>query len=181
MRNKKVTKIMSYLLTTAMIVGGLSLSPLTTVEVQAAEIKNINLNVNNSIAGIGAPSNDSSVTKWTGSKVYMGNKLWRVLDPDNASAGAQGASGYAFLLSEELFLDEKPYHSSKEDTTWAECQLRKDLNGTGNNGGLYTTIFTTASERNAVAALKIENPDTHFSSVGGLLGKTVSGGADTVD
>ena len=47
MKKKTATKIMSYLLTTAMIVGGLSLSPLTTVEVMAGDPtpKNINLNV----------------------------------------------------------------------------------------------------------------------------------------
>ena len=54
MKKKTATKIMSYLLTTAMIVGGLSLSPLTTVEVMAGDPtpKNINLNVSNKIAGL---------------------------------------------------------------------------------------------------------------------------------
>lgn len=172
MRNKKVTKIMSYLLTTAMIVGGLSLSPLATVEVMAApDVKNINLNVGNSIAGIANPTSTTGAPDyWTGSKVYMGNKLWRVLDPTKASTGA---SGYAFLLSEEILWERKPYHSRREIITWADCQLRKDLNGT-----LYTTIFSTASERNAVAALEIENLDRKTP---GSPERTVDGGADTVD
>ena len=50
---KTISKVCSYLLTAVVVVSGLTLSPITTLEAQAAATtRNVNLNVSNSIAGL---------------------------------------------------------------------------------------------------------------------------------
>ena len=114
-RNGKVfKKTLGIVLSAAMLVSGMTFMPGSAVEVQAAATtKDVNLG----FGGISDPtSTESSATAWTGSKVYYGDKLWRVLDDSG------------FLFSEDL-LETKAYHDTLSGITWEKCTLRSYLNG----------------------------------------------------
>src|SRR5574344_2475841 len=103
-RNGKVfKKTLGIVLSAVMLVSGITFMPGSAVEVQAAATtKDVNLG----FGGISNPtSTESSATAWTGSKVYYGNKLWRVLDDSG------------FLLSEDL-LETKAYNDTYTSITW---------------------------------------------------------------
>ncbi len=54
-----------------------------------------------------------------GSLLSFGDYTWRVLDIQNNTA----------LIITEDIVEKRPYHNTYQDTTWAECDLRKYLNG----------------------------------------------------
>lgn len=54
-----------------------------------------------------------------GSLLSFGDYTWRVLDIQNNTA----------LIITEDIVEKRPYHNAYQDTTWAECDLRKYLNG----------------------------------------------------
>ncbi|MEG0774237.1 DUF6273 domain-containing protein, partial [Clostridium sp.] len=54
-----------------------------------------------------------------GSTLSFGSYNWRVLDIQN---------NVALIITEEI-IDQRPYHNAYKDITWADCGLRKYLNG----------------------------------------------------
>lgn len=88
-----VNRICSYLLTTAMVVGGLTLSPIDTMEVQAATVKNVTL---------GTQAFSTGVNESTAATVYYGSDganpiAWRVIGYDGN--GVASSSGTATLFA----------------------------------------------------------------------------------
>ena len=55
----------------------------------------------------------------TGEKITFGQYEWRVLDTKNDAA----------LIITERIIEFRPYHSTYKEITWADCSLRKYLNG----------------------------------------------------
>ncbi|NLA70109.1 MAG: sortase B protein-sorting domain-containing protein [Clostridiales bacterium] len=148
-RNGKVfKKTLGIVLSAAMLVSGMTFMPGSAVEVQAAATtKDVNLG----FGGISDPtSTESSATAWTGSKVYYGNKLWRVLDDSG------------FLFSEDL-LETKAYHDTLSGITWENCTLRSYL-----NGQTFLNSNFTGTEQDAIKDTSVtndSNPD--YSTAGG--------------
>ena len=101
----------------------------------------------------------------------MGNRLWRVLDKDNAS---NGEKNFAFLFSEDVLAANMEYDRFSTNIAWEKCSLRSYLNGSNNAGGEDTLLgkIFTALEREAIGALTNANPDTDFNR---------SGNGDTAD
>ncbi len=54
-----------------------------------------------------------------GDKIEFGRYQWRVLHIQNNTA----------LIITEDIVEQRPYHNTYKDITWAECDLRKYLNG----------------------------------------------------
>ena len=161
---RTTVKIMSYLLTTAMIVGGLSLSPLATVEVQAAEKKNINLNVGNDIEGIINPKNGDTVTSWTGTTVYYGNKAYYVLDKNGDFDGHSSKDDHMLLLSKGVLASSgRTFDDSSSN--WTGSDIETYLNGVG----FYNTLNVT--EQGAIGSTTINNDKTDN---GGYTGFTIN-------
>lgn len=148
-RNGKVfKKTLGIVLSAAMLVSGMTFMPGSAVEVQAAATtKDVNLG----FGGISDPtSTESSATAWTGSKVYYGDKLWRVLDDSG------------FLFSEDL-LETKAYHDTLSGITWENCTLRIYL-----NGQTFLNSNFTGTEQDAIKDTSVtndSNPD--YSTAGG--------------
>ena len=148
-RNGKVfKKTLGIVLSAAMLVSGMTFMPGSAVEVQAAATtKDVNLG----FGGISDPtSTESSATAWTGSKVYYGDKLWRVLDDSG------------FLFSEDL-LEKKAYHDTLSGITWENCTLRSYL-----NGQTFLNSNFTGTEQDAIKDTSVtndSNPD--YSTAGG--------------
>ena len=148
-RNGKVfKKTLGIVLSAAMLVSGMTFMPGSAVEVQAAATtKDVNLG----FGGISNPtSTESSATAWTGSKVYYGDKLWRVLDDSG------------FLFSEDL-LETKAYHDTISGITWENCTLRSYL-----NGQMFLNSNFTGTEQDAIKDTSVtndSNPD--YSTAGG--------------
>ena len=148
-RNGKVfKKTLGIVLSAAMLVSGMTFMPGSAVEVQAAATtKDVNLG----FGGISDPtSTESSATAWTGSKVYYGDKLWRVLDDSG------------FLFSEDL-LETKAYHDTFSGITWENCTLRSYL-----NGQTFLNSNFTGTEQHAIKDTSVtndSNPD--YSTAGG--------------
>ena len=148
-RNGKVfKKTLGIVLSAAMLVSGMTFMPGSAVEVQAAATtKDVNLG----FGGISDPtSTESSATAWTGSKVYYGDKLWRVLDDSG------------FLFSEDL-LETKAYHDTLSGITWENCTLRSYL-----NGQTFLNSNFTGTEQDAIKDTSVtndSNPD--YSTAGG--------------
>lgn len=155
---------MSYLLTTAMIVGGLSLSPLATVEVQAANKRNINLNVNNNIEGIDSPTSGTTsanpLDSWAGTTVYYGDKEYYVLDKngqskdkDNSGSGHSSLPGNMLLLSKGVMPEDISFDTTLSN--WTGSGIETYLNG----DGFYNTSFTV-NEQGAISNTPISNENT---------------------
>lgn len=148
-RNGKVfKKTLGIVLSAAMLVSGMTFMPGSAVKVQAAATtKDVNLG----FGGISDPtSTESSATAWTGSKVYYGDKLWRVLDDSG------------FLFSEDL-LETKAYHDTFSGITWENCTLRSYL-----NGQTFLNSNFTGTEQDAIKDTSVtndSNPD--YSTAGG--------------
>lgn len=124
---------MSYVLTAAMVVGGLGLSPLGTVETRAEEalevqgaqiaptVKTINRNVGESIAGIKNPRNGDDVNSWTGTTVYYGNKAYYVLDRNGDLNGHSSMDGHMLLFSKGVLEDSgRAFDDTKSDWTTSD-------------------------------------------------------------
>jgi len=137
-RNGKVfKKTLGIVLSAAMLVSGMTFMPGSALEVQAAATtKGVNLG----FGGISNPtSTESSATAWTGSKVYYGDKLWRVLDDSG------------FLFSEDL-LETKAYHDTFSGITWENCTLRSYL-----NGQTFLNSNFTGTEQDAIKDTSVTN------------------------
>lgn len=148
-RNGKVfKKTLGIVLSAAMLVSGMTFMPGSAVEVQAAATtKDVNLG----FGGISDPkSTESSATAWTGSKVYYGDKLWRVLDDSG------------FLFSEDL-LETKAYHDNRSGITWENCTLRSYLNDSTYLEGIFTSTEQGAIKDTTVT--NDSNPD--YRTAGG--------------
>lgn len=146
---KTISKLCSYLLTAAMVVTGLTLSPMTTVKVQAAATtKNVNLNTGSgTIAGI-KKGQDA-----LGSKIYFGSErtpiLWRVMSTDKP---ATDATGTVTLLADGA-VDTRAYDpyahykwSGSDICAWLNGGTRSVSDGSGNSdystSGFLPTQFT---------------------------------------
>lgn len=86
----------------------------------------------------------------------FGGYNWRVLDIQNNKA----------LIITEDIIDQRPYHDAYKDITWADCALRKYL-----NGEFYDKFNETDKSRIIPAVNK--NPDNQWYGT--------KGGADTQD
>lgn len=91
-----------------------------------------------------------------GTIISFGNYKWRVL-------AVQGNS--ALVITDEI-IEQRPYHSTYKDITWAECSLRAYL-----NGEFYDKF--SAAEQSRIVPVVNKNLDNPWFGT--------SGGADTQD
>lgn len=91
-----------------------------------------------------------------GDKIVFGGYDWRVLDVQKDTA----------LILTECIIEQRVYHDTYIDITWADCALRKYL-----NGSFYDT-FSPADKSRIVPVLN-KNPDNQWYGT--------KGGADTKD
>lgn len=91
-----------------------------------------------------------------GDKVVFGSYDWRVLDIKNDRA----------LIITECIIEQRPYHEAYIDTTWADCSLRKYLNGE------FYDAFSTVDKSRIIPVLN-ENPNNQWYGT--------NGGEDTRD
>jgi RNA polymerase subunit RPABC4/transcription elongation factor Spt4 len=97
-----------------------------------------------------------AATPKVGDIIQFGPYDWRVLD-------VQG--GKALIITDKV-IEKRQYHGEYTDLTWADCNLRKYLNGT------FHDSFV-ASDRERIAATKNVNKDNPWYGV--------AGGVDTTD
>ena len=88
--------------------------------------------------------------------ISFGRYDWRVLDIQNDAA----------LLITEDIIDQRPYHDAYKHITWADCALRKYLNGE------FYDSFSDADKARIIPVIN-KNPDNQW------YGST--GGEDTYD
>lgn len=91
-----------------------------------------------------------------GSIISFGSYKWRVLDMQNNKA----------LLVTENAIERRPYHDAYKEITWADCALRKYLNGE------FYDRFTAVDKSRIIPVLN-KNPDNPWYGS--------KGGADTKD
>ena len=91
-----------------------------------------------------------------GDKISFGSYEWRVLEVQNNTA----------LIITEYIIEQRAYHDAYKDITWADCSLRKYLNGE------FYDKFTTADKSRIVPVLN-KNPDNQWYGT--------KGGTDTQD
>lgn len=91
-----------------------------------------------------------------GGVISFGNYNWRVLDIQNNAA---------LVITEEI-IEQRSYHEVYKDITWAECSLRKYL-----NGEFYDKF--TATDQSRIIPVINKNPDNQWYGT--------KGGADTQD
>ena len=91
-----------------------------------------------------------------GDKISFGSYEWRVLDIQNNTA----------LIITEYIIEQRAYHNAYKDITWADCSLRKYL-----NGEFYDRF--TVSDKSRIIPVLNKNPDNQWYGS--------KGGADTQD
>jgi len=91
-----------------------------------------------------------------GSLINFGSHEWRVLEVKD---------GQALIISEQI-IEQRPYHTSGDGTTWENCNLRSYLNGE------YYNKFT-AEERARIVETRNSNPKNPCYDT--------DGGAETID
>ncbi|MDR3002338.1 MAG: DUF6273 domain-containing protein [Fibromonadaceae bacterium] len=91
-----------------------------------------------------------------GSNISFGGYNWCVLDIKNDAA----------LIITEGIIEQRSYHNAYKDITWAECSLRKYL-----NGEFYDKF--NATDKAKIIQVKNKNPDNQWYGT--------NGGADTRD
>ena len=91
-----------------------------------------------------------------GDEISFGNYDWRVLDIQNGMA----------LIITEYIIDHRSYHDVYKDVTWADCSLRKYL-----NGEFYDKF--TEDDKSRIIPILNKNPDNEWYGT--------KGGADTED
>ena len=91
-----------------------------------------------------------------GDKIVFDRYEWRVLDIKNDAA----------LIITEYIIEQRPYHNRSGDVTWADCSLRKYL-----NGEFYDQF--SASDKARIAPVLNKNPDNPWYGA--------NGGEDTQD
>lgn len=89
-------------------------------------------------------------------KIQFGEYDWRVLDMQNNTA----------LIITENIIEQRSYHDTRKDTTWADCELRSYL-----NGDFYNKF--NESDKSRIITVKNKNPDNQWYGT--------NGGADTED
>jgi hypothetical protein len=86
-----------------------------------------------------------------GDKIVFGRYEWRVLDIQN---------NRALIITEDI-IEQRPYHDAYKDITWADCALRKYL-----NGEFYDKFNVTDKSR--IIPVINKNPDNQwYGSKGG--------------
>lgn len=91
-----------------------------------------------------------------GSIISFGYYNWRVLDIQNNAA---------LIITEEI-IEQRAYHDTYKDITWADCSLRKYLNGE------FYDKFNMADKSRIISVIN-KNPDNQWYGS--------KGGADTRD
>ena len=91
-----------------------------------------------------------------GDQISFGSYDWRVLDIQNNTA----------LIITECIIEQRPYHDAYQDITWADCSLRKYL-----NGEFYSKF--NATDKSRIISVLNKNPDNPWYGS--------KGGADTQD
>ncbi len=91
-----------------------------------------------------------------GDKISFGSYDWRVLDIKDNTA----------LIITEYIIEQRAYHDAYKDITWADCSLRKYL-----NGEFYDKF--TATDKSKINPVLNNNPDNQWYGS--------KGGADTQD
>ena len=130
------------------------------------ETKDINLQVNGEILGIGDPTVPTDTTSaWSGSKVYFGKYannpvLFRVLDANTTDYSADGTTKTMLLDSDALF-PAMSFDKDQTDNSWKNSDVRTWVQGTGDNQ--FMRQFS-ATELEAI----IESQKSQPSSADGL-------------
>jgi hypothetical protein len=91
-----------------------------------------------------------------GDKISFGSYDWRVLDMQNNTT----------LIITECIIEQRAYHDAYKDITWADCSLRKYLNGE------FYNKFTEADKLRIIPVIN-KNPDNEWYGA--------KGGEDTRD
>lgn len=91
-----------------------------------------------------------------GDNISFGSYDWRVLDIKNNTA----------LIITEYIIEQRAYHNAYQDITWADCSLRKYLNGE------FYRKFNATDQARIISVLN-KNPDNPWYGS--------KGGADTQD
>lgn len=92
----------------------------------------------------------------TGDKLSFGKYDWQVLDVQKNAA----------LIITERIIEQRSYHETYQDITWADCSLRKYL-----NSEFYDQF--SAAEKSKILPVQNKNPVNQWYGT--------SGGADTKD
>ena len=88
----------------------------------------------------------------TGDKISFGNYDWRILDIQNDTA----------LIITEYIIEQRSYHDAYKDITWADCSLRKYLNGE------FYDKFTAADKSRIITVLNKNLDNEWYGSKGGV-------------
>lgn len=91
-----------------------------------------------------------------GDRITFGKYDWTVLDVQKDKT----------LIITEHIIEQRPYHDAYTAVTWADCALRKYL-----NGAFYDSF--SAADQSRISAVVNKNPDNAWYGT--------MGGADTVD
>lgn len=91
-----------------------------------------------------------------GSVLTFGDYSWRVLDIQDSKA----------LIITEYIIDQRPYHDAYKAITWADCALRRYLNGE------FLDKFSVVDQARIIPVLN-KNPDNEWYGT--------KGGPDTLD
>jgi len=87
----------------------------------------------------------------TGDKIIFGKYEWQVLDIQNNTA----------LIITKNIIDQRAYHNEYKDITWADCSLRKYLNGEFYDG------FDTADKSRIIPVINKNSNNQWYGSNGG--------------
>ena len=91
-----------------------------------------------------------------GDKILFGNYEWKVLD----------IQGDRALVVTEYIIEQRPYHDVYKETTWADCAMRKYL-----NGEFYDRF--SENDKSRICPVVNKNTDNHWYGT--------KGGEDTQD
>ncbi len=86
-----------------------------------------------------------------GSIVLFGGYHWRILD----------IQGNAALIITEYMIEQQPYNNYAGDVTWADCSLRKYLNGE------FYNKFTAVEQSRITPVLNKNHDNQWYGSIGG--------------
>jgi len=86
-----------------------------------------------------------------GDKISFDRCGWRVLDIQNNAA----------LIITENMIEQRPYHDAYKDITWADCSLRKYLNGE------FCDKFTAANQSRIIPATNKNSDNQWYGTNGG--------------
>ena len=161
MKNEKTNKfgrrILSFLLTVALVIGLMPGNMLKVSAEQADALAEENTGNTKTIAGLGtsviadptAPASSSDA--WNGSYVYYGNYnsspvKYRVLDASTTDYSADGTTQTMFLDCDSVLFE---YTFESCYGVWANGEINNSINRDGflNKEGVFTT-----AEKNAIAA-----------------------------